>query len=139
MRSQRELIQTALEKLGPERLKRGLAAFDHPYNTGSFRDCFLALTYGEAGALLADAYQANARRFHELLGLTHPQMRAVIHAFDNTMCVLRHTMRREDLRAMVEAEIAKHEGQPEADEDEDDDFEIEVEVELDEELEPVTV
>ena len=142
--SQRELIQSALETLGPERLTRGLVAFDDDGAPGDWHACFLARCYGEPGALDNDAGTCSMRlnamgtaqacaQAGIALGLSSSEVDAIVTAFDN---LYRTTVTSTELRAMVEAEIAKHEPEPE---EEDDDFEIEVEVELDEELEPATV
>lgn len=75
------IILEALERLGPERVERGLRAFreaDH-----SFYGCFLALCYGPYGELAR--LMGNGSNFIALsaaLGLDRKQRQAIIDAFD---------------------------------------------------------
>lgn len=71
------LITAALEKLGPERVERGLGATRHDWF-----GCFLGLACGGHGSLDG--------QFHR--GLSEREVDAVAHAFDNYT---------EDFRALV--------------------------------------
>lgn len=70
----------ALVCLGPERCRRGLAAFG-AWIPGTFRGCFLAHCYGEPGALERDTNVAPVER---LLDLDIPTMWAVIQAAERS-------------------------------------------------------
>lgn len=81
-----QMILEALERLGPEKVERGLAAFRQPQH--NWQECFLALCYGPPGALAKQATCVSiGPTFDDLcreLGLTRPQVQAMVAAFDGS-------------------------------------------------------
>ena len=78
--TEKTLLTTAFEALGPERVTRGLEATGHTWN-----DCFLAIAlYGEPAAL-ARQLQKRWRREHfvgTLLGVRMQVVNEVVRAWD---------------------------------------------------------
>jgi len=105
--SQRELIASAIRKLGPERCEQSLAAFDDPY-TDQWSGCMLARAYGERGALCkhVGAYIIHFREAGDLLGLTEDEVTSVVAAFDDHGGS-DYPVGRAELRQMVEVEASK--------------------------------
>lgn len=80
-------VRSALRKLGPKRVKRGLAAFRSLRTAQtSFRYCFLGRAYGRPGALEREAYSSG---YASALGLTMNEMWDTAMAFDREPSVLR--------------------------------------------------
>lgn len=91
-------VPQILRKLGPYRLQRAQTAFGPEGTVGSFKGCFIAMLYGEPGALNAD-YAEWLKRRYELGGyapwmdilnfatsrvdLSVREMRVIIHAYDH--------------------------------------------------------
>jgi hypothetical protein len=109
--TQRELIQSALRKLGPERCQQALVAF-HTERDGlnPWENCFLARAYGECGELMAQFVDASGYGLRlpvqaaALLGLTVEECNAVWRSFDGWCPASISPI---ELRAMVKAEAAK--------------------------------
>lgn len=117
----RELLESAVRKLGPERAQQALKAFAPTHNhrdaRGSGWDaCALALAYGQRGelhtAILADAhgkpiednpqFSAAAQR----LGLTLSEVRCVAYSFDEGCGSPSYA----NLKELLTAEAAKIDG-----------------------------
>ncbi len=79
----KQLITHAFEKLGPEKVKAGLAA-KYPQSKRTFHGCFLALCYGDAGALMAMAHRLKGQGYAKCLGISQEEMEAVYIAFDDS-------------------------------------------------------
>lgn len=96
--NQRELIVSALEKMGPTRATRMLAAFDpHHTNLGGWFDCPFALCYGKRGELVQHygfettiiegdeeipILAVTPEIVAELFGITPDEVRSITRAFD---------------------------------------------------------
>lgn len=74
----KELVTRAFEKLGPERLERGLTADGHTWD-----NCFFARIYGEDGALeRRHAGQDISVVLGQLYGLSPQEVEAVVAMYD---------------------------------------------------------
>jgi hypothetical protein len=73
-------VRAALQRLGPEKVKRGMVAFKRP-TPGRFHSCFVARCYGRPGALVKAGQSDNAG-FSVHLGLTPTQMWELVDAYD---------------------------------------------------------
>ena len=73
-------VKAALRRLGPERCRRGLDAFD-AWTPGSFHGCFLARCYGEPGALIRET-DNDFRSLEHALGLDNLSVWTVSDAAD---------------------------------------------------------
>lgn len=130
MPNQRDLIRSALEKLGPEKVERMLEAFrddDAPY--GGWHSCALARAYGAPGALQRAITEIVVVSFPDkqthhytvvriahvsrLLGLTDQEVNACVRAYDDA---LRNPLQRHpdevthlEMRYMCEDFVKAHE------------------------------
>jgi hypothetical protein len=108
---QRELIQNALRKLGPERCEQALTAFATDADPQGWTACLLAMAYGPRGELEAAVYASELVGFRaavaRLLGLTEVEVETVARAYDDSLDDSVADESSSVLRQMVEAEASK--------------------------------
>ena len=102
----RQLIESGLRKLGPERCEQALVAFSPDNEPEGWKACLLARAYGPPGALLADVWAQYTTSFCEvaarLLGLTVAETAALARTYDASL-----DGEYPELRQLVEAEAMK--------------------------------
>lgn len=115
-RSTINTLISAVAKLGPERSRSALAAFDpKAEGTGGWYGCALARAYGAVGALYQDfnrweleTNNSNIFSFASAaLGLNNEQIAAVVNAFDGRMLLQQYIDGRRILEQLLHAEADK--------------------------------
>ncbi len=74
-------VKRVLAALGPERVSKGMRAFERPRGQG-WQDCFLALTYGDVGELALIRNRQIKVAVHQLLELEQEGVTACMTLFD---------------------------------------------------------